>query len=320
MDIEATVGFPSWTIEIDHDWAVPTDISFDKRGWMIPASSTKQYTAEDGLLHSFASLAKATDSEIIDAARRWGLLREWAVSGLRPSRSRYRRACDHRRSSFNTGETACDSCRPETADEWREMACLVGALVDILSHRGGPCPLDSVRALPTHHLEVWEKDSFSAHELAALRRYRKETDESAVPMSASLPPNSDSLARWTLSAERYEPRMPMFFGDSWPDSRHVTAFILSPWLAKTTKIWFNGTHCHLRANGLAGELAIQLVSLADGGQRVETCSNCSDIFEPAKRRRRPGDASYCATCRARPDFEAIKRRLSRERRRRADRT
>jgi len=276
---------------------------------MIPTSRTQQYTAEDGLLRSFASLVKATDSEVVDAARRWGLLREWAVSGPRDTRGSYRRACDHGRS------TACDSCRPETAEEWREMARLVSALVDILSYRGGPCPLDSVRALPTHHLEVVEKEAFSPDELDALMRYRMETDESAVPMSASLSPNSDSLARWTLSTEKYEPRMPMFFGDSWPDSRHATAFILSPWLAKTTKIWFNGTHCHLRANGLAGELAIQLVSLADSGQRVETCSNCSDIFEPARRRRRPGDASYCSTCRARPDFEAIKRRISRARRR-----
>jgi len=325
VDIEATIGYPSWTIEIDHDWAIPAQVHFDDRDWLVSswqASQRSMYTAEDGLLRAFAELEHAADEVILDAARRWGLLRAWAAWIPQFSRGRYREKCDHApKREDGTSDVACDLCRPETADEWREIARLVRVLVDILSYRGGPCPLASLRDLPTHHVHVAKQENFSREELTDLRQHRKDIDESAVPMTASLSPNWDALSRWTLNAERLNrPQMSMFFDDFWPDSRYLTAFILSPWLTKTTKIWFDGARCHLRANCLAGELAIQLVSLADSGQRVQTCSNCSNIFEPARRRKRPGDASYCETCRARPDFEALKRRLSRARRRHLDRS
>lgn len=276
-----------------------------------------EYTAEGGLLRAFASLEHATDGEIVDSARRWGLLREWAAAIPQFQRGPYRETCEHTSVRLDgTTDTACDSCRPETPNEWRETARLVRVLVDVLSYGGGPCPLTDVGDIPTHHLHVAEKRGYSRDELAVLRQHRQEFGATAVALTASLSPNWNALSRWVLSDDRLDrPVMSMFFGDLWPDSRYVTAFILSPWLAKTTKIWFNGTRCHLRANGLAGELAIQLVSLADGGQRVEACTNCADIFEPAKRRRRPGDASYCSACRARTDFEALKRRHSRARRR-----
>lgn len=320
MDIEATVGYPSWSIDISHDWAVPAEVQLDDRGWLtscweLGADRNAAYTAEDGLLSAFAALETATDEAIHEAAQRWGLLREWAARFPKHPQSRYREECDHaERRADGTTDKTCASCRPETVDEWRETARLVRVLVDLLSYGGGSCPLRILDDLPTHHLHVMEKNAFSKEQLTELRRHRRHTDESAMPLMAELLPNWDALSRWTLDEDSLNrPQMSMFFGDFWPDSRYVTAFILSPWIAKTTNIWFNGTRCYLRADCLAGELAIQLVSLADGGQRVETCSNCQGLFAPAKRRKRPGDASYCATCRGRPDFEALKRRLSRAR-------
>lgn len=321
MDTDATeVGrIPLDNIAIDHSWPLPKSVKLDDRGWLIPKSKLNghaRYTAESGLLRDFARLEHADEGEIIERASEWGLLRHW-VDIRFPKPPTYSEPCAHVSSAameFDGALSACDACRPETVSEWREMARLVRVLLDVIGHGADGYPLDLLHDLPTHRLHVREQVDFLRHQLEERERARSQSPN-AVPLAAELRPVPDALTGWVChyGGRSYEA---LFFGERWPANRKITAFILSPWIEQTTYLWFDGSQCWLRTRGLAGELAIQLLSLADGLERAEVCSHCRLPFEPRKRRKRPGDASYCNDCHKRADFEAIKRRISRERRKR----
>jgi hypothetical protein len=247
-------------------WRIPDSIEL-KEGKLWYANESRSISARPGLVEEFLGLVSASDEQIADFARRWGMLHLCGEHGLPERHLQYPhwiysgQTIEDPQWLFCSRRGAPVGPFSESIDAWRSLARQWKATLDVASFL-------QRRELPRD--EVWRVAFNLDSEPSEDFRHVKYLYDYTVPQSVS-------HAKKKLGLRL----------NQWIELGRVRPYVET-----------NVDHLRITFGSydLFGAIAIQLALVATRTEGLAMCSVCGRAYPPT-RRPRSDQRNYCPTCR-----------------------